>query len=195
MKKSFLIAAVALFLLITPQVQARESDKPRTVDFVDLSRYAGDWYEIASIPQRFQEQCVADVMAQYSLLDNGTVKVVNSCLNENGDREKAEGRAIVVDRNTNAKLKVTFAKLIKWIFTLGGDYWIIQLSEDYRYAVVGHPTRTFGWILSREPYLTDPDLKEIESQLKTQGYDTCRLLTTKQKGGIPVRMPLCEYVL
>lgn len=177
------------------QAQAKDFEVLNTVDFVDLNRYVGDWYEIASIPQRFQEDCVADVMAQYSLVDNEMIKVMNSCLTDNGERKKVEGRAVVVDQNSNAKLKVTFVKIFKWIFAFGGDYWIIQLPEDYRYAVIGHPTRTYGWILSRAPFLADADLKEIEAKLKKQGYDTCRWLTTKQKGGIPVRMPLCEYVL
>lgn len=196
MKKIFLPTLLIILLNIS-QVHARdyEVEVPSTVDFVDLNRYVGDWLEVASIPQRFQEDCIADVMAQYSLLNDGVVKVENSCLTENGERKKVEGRAAVVDRTSNAKLKVTFVKIFKWIFAFGGDYWIIQLSEDYRYAVVGHASRSYGWILSRAPFLADADLKEIEAKLKKQGYDTCRWLTTKQKGGIPVRMPLCEYVL
>lgn len=195
MKKSLSFIFILCALFSVSISYAAPKEELRTVDFVDLNKYMGHWHEIASIPQNFQKQCVSDVTAQYTPQSDQSVKVLNSCLTENGARDSAEGRAIVVDKETNAKLRVSFFKLFKWIYTFGGDYWIIQLPEDYRYAVVGHPDRTYGWVLAREPFLPHSDLQEIEAKLKTQGYDTCTLLTTNQSGGISDRIPLCDYVL
>lgn len=167
----------------------------KTVDSVDLKRYVGKWYEVASIPQRFQKHCVGNVTAEYTMLPEGKIKVINSCTKADGSMSVAEGRAKVVDNKTNAKLKVTFVKVIDWIFAFGGDYWIIDLDADYKYAVVGEGKNKYGWVLSRDPFLSDNDLLVIAANLKAQGYDTCQFLTTIQAGGFSQRMPLCEYLL
>jgi len=164
------------------------------VPHVDLTRYVGKWYEIASIPQSFQKQCVAGVTAEYKDLGRNLIQVVNSCETQSGSRSVSEGRAKVVDTESNAKLKVTFVKFIGWIFWFGGDYWIIDLDQNYRYAVIGHPTRKYGWILSREPSLSMTDLSLIASNLKKQGYDLCNFLMTVQAGGATERLPLCQYL-
>ncbi|UYL07847.1 lipocalin family protein [Bdellovibrio sp. SKB1291214] len=166
----------------------------KTVSKVDLTRYIGKWYEIASIPHSFQKQCVGGVTAEYKDLGNGRVEVVNSCETKDGSRSVSEGQAKVVNTDSNAELKVTFVKLFGWIYAFGGDYWIIDLDKDYRYAVVGHPTRKYGWILSRTPQLDSGDLKNITQNLKDQGYDLCSLMMTVQAGGVTSRSPLCEYM-
>lgn len=167
----------------------------KTVEHVDLVRYVGRWYEIAAIPQSFQKKCVSNVTANYTSLSNGLIEVQNSCMKSDGGITVAEGRAKVTDPKTNAKLKVTFVKLFKWIFSFGGDYWIIDLEKNYRYAVVGHPTRKYGWILSRDPVLSREDLVHISAGLKSQGYNTCDFLTTIQTGGITQRASLCKYLM
>lgn len=164
----------------------------KTVNHVDIKLYMGQWYEIAAIPQSFQKQCVKDTQAYYELTDQGSVKVLNSCTDKNGKVDSAEGRAKITDKNTNAKLKVTFVKIFKWAFALGGKYWIVDLAPDYRYALVGHPTLKYAWILSRTPNLSSSDLSYIESKFKSLGYDTCKILTTVQTGGLQKRMPLCK---
>ncbi len=164
-----------------------------TVEQVDLKRYLGKWYEIASIPQFFQRQCVSDAMAEYAM-DGADIAVTNSCMTESGERSVAQGRARVVDEISRAKLEVTFVKLFGWLYFLGGDYWVIDLAPDYRYAVVGHPDRTYAWILARQTALSKTDLIAIESRLRENGYDTCALLTTVQTGGLQIRQPLCEVV-
>lgn len=166
----------------------------KTVSGVDLVRYQGLWYEIASIPASFQKKCVANVTAEYRLLSNGLVEVLNSCELANGEKNVAEGRAKVVDTSSNSKLKVTFVQLIKWIFAFGGDYWIIDLDENYQYVVVGHPERTFGWILSRTPRLSDETLREIQARLEEQGYDSCQFMTTRQVGGFDQKVSLCKVL-
>jgi apolipoprotein D and lipocalin family protein len=148
------------------------------VSSVDLTRYAGTWYEIAHYPHRFQKGCVATT-ATYTLRSDGDVDVLNECrLNTlDGERSSAKGKAKVVDSMTNAKLKVTFF----WPFY--GDYWIIDLDEHYTYAVVGHPSRDYLWILSRSPRMDDSVYEQILQRLRKQSYDTGKLLKTLQAGG------------
>ena len=149
-----------------------------TVNFVDLNRYVGQWYEIARYPHRFQEGCVGS-KATYSLRDDGRVSVLNECYDKSfsGRLRSATGKARVVDKETNARLKVSFF----WPFT--GDYWIIDLGKDYEYAVVGHPDRKYLWILSRTPVMDDDVYQAILARLQKQEYDTAKLIRTAQKSG------------
>jgi apolipoprotein D and lipocalin family protein len=143
---------------------------------VDLSRYMGTWYEIARFPHRFQEGCVA-TKATYALREDGKVDVLNECRTESTDGpvKTAKGTAKVVDKKTNAKLKVTFF----WPFH--GDYWIIDLGNNYEYAVVGHPTRKYLWILSRTPFMDEAIYGRIVRRLQNEkGYDTSKLIRTVQ---------------
>ncbi|HEY5658906.1 MAG TPA: lipocalin family protein [Myxococcota bacterium] len=143
---------------------------------VDLDRYAGRWYEIASFPQRFQRGCVASA-ANYSRMDDGRIRVVNTCRDGSFDAplRRAEGVAWVVDpRETNAKLKVQFF----WPFR--GAYWIIELDPEYRYAVVGHPSRDYLWILSRTPAMESHVYEELLLRIAAHGFDTHRLNRTPQ---------------
>jgi apolipoprotein D and lipocalin family protein len=145
----------------------------RTVPRVDLPMYLGTWYEIASFPQRFQRGCTATT-ATYTLRDDGDLDVVNRCRQgaPDGPEKVATGRARVVDRATNAKLEVSFFRPF-W-----GDYWIVELGEDYRHAAVGHPSRDYLWILARTPSMS-PDLYDaILGRLSAQGYETARLVRT-----------------
>lgn len=100
----------------------------------------------------------------------------------------------MVDTNTHAKLEVTFVKLFSWFYLLGGDYWVIDLAPDYRYAVVGHPDQDYACVLSRQPAMAMPDLIVVERHLRENGYDSCSLLTTVQTGGLSVRETLCAAV-
>ena len=149
----------------------------QTVPRVDLGRYVGTWFEIASFPQSFQRGCTATT-ATYTLRDDGLIGVVNRCRegSPDGPEKVATGRARVVDRSTNAKLEVSFFRPF-W-----GDYWIVDLGAGYEYAVVGHPGRDYLWILSRTPTM-DPELyASIVRRLQAQGYETGRLQRTTQPG-------------
>jgi apolipoprotein D and lipocalin family protein len=140
------------------------------VDFVDLEQYAGRWYEIARIPNSFERDCVG-VTADYTLRDDGQVDVLNTCVEGDleGEVRTIEGVARVVDPDTNAKLAVRFFGPFE------GAYWIIELGDTYEYAVVGNPTRSFLWILSRTPELDDVLLEDIISRLPERGYDPQQL--------------------
>lgn len=145
------------------------------VSSVDLSRYVGTWYEIASFPQSFQEGCTATT-ATYAIRTDGQIDVVNKCRKGglDGKEDTATGRARVVDTNTNAKLEVSFFRPF-W-----GDYWVIDLAEDYSYAVVGHPGRDYLWILSRTPQMDPTTYSGILERLTQNGYEIERLRTTLQ---------------
>ncbi len=165
----------------------------KPVDKVDLERYLGTWVEIASIPQFFQRKCVRDTRATYSAGEPSLIKVENTCTREDGARERAEGRARRVDSEVPAKLEVTFLELFgEYRFWISGGYWIIALDSNYEWAVVGHPSRRFGWVLARERRLSPVALAEVIGRIKSQGYDACEFMVTPQTGGLSVRRPLCE---
>ena len=148
----------------------------QTVAHVDLGRYLGTWYEIASFPQSFQRGCTGTT-ATYTLRADGEIDVLNRCrLGSLDGKEKAAlGRARLVDRTTNAKLEVSFFRPF-W-----GPYWIIDLAPDYAYAVVGHPGRDYLWILSRTPTMSEATYQTIVTRLQAQGYETSRLVRTVQR--------------
>jgi apolipoprotein D and lipocalin family protein len=148
----------------------------KTVSSVDLNRYLGKWYEIARYPNRFEKNCVADVTAHYTLRDDGKIEVLNSCRQSDGKIKSSKGSAKVVDPHSNARLKVTFF----WPFY--GNYWIIDLDPDYRYAVVSEPGREYLWILSRTPQLESRVYDGIAARLRAQGLDPAKLIKPKQSG-------------
>ena len=174
MTRAKCVALAAVCALLVPTIPARDTHPLKTVDSVDLKRYAGDWYEIARYPNRFQKDCDSDVHARYMLRPDGRVSVRNECRKANGRPDVANGTAKVADAKTNAKLKVTFF----WPFY--GDYWIIDLDQQYRYAVVGEPDRKYLWILSRTKELDEATYKQILRRVAENGYDTSKLVKTKQ---------------
>jgi apolipoprotein D and lipocalin family protein len=142
------------------------------VPHVELEKYLGKWYEIARLPAKFQEGC-NETTATYTLLGNCNISVLNEC-KKNGKIKLARGKAKVVDKTTNAKLKVTFF----WPFY--GDYWIIKLGNDYEYAVVGTPNRKYLWILSRTPQMNDKLYSQLTEFVKSNGFDVGSLIKTSQ---------------
>jgi apolipoprotein D and lipocalin family protein len=148
-----------------------------TVDNVELGRYTGRWYEIARYPNSFETGCMG-VTADYALREDGRISVVNTCVEGSldGNVRLIEGVARVVDRTTNAKLAVTFFPPFE------GDYWILELGEDYEYAVVGDPSRRFLWILSRKPTLDEVLYEDILGRLPERSYDPNRLELVPQQG-------------
>ncbi|WP_303674886.1 lipocalin family protein [Vampirovibrio chlorellavorus] len=175
---------------------AKTPAPPTTVAHVDLEKYTGKWYEIAAIPMFFERKCVGNTTAEYTRLASGEVSVFNSCQLSNGKRQSATGLARVVDPKTNAKLKVSFLNLplFGWQFWASGDYWIIDLADDYSTALIGHPTRKYGWILSRTPELPTETLKGLSKKLADQGYNPCDFITMPQTGGFSQKQPLCVAV-
>ena len=176
-KKIYFLLVLLPLLISACGARNGNSMKPlESVNFVDLDRYVGQWYEIARYHHRFQEGCVGS-KATYTQRDDGKITVINECYDTSfdGKLRSAKGKAWVVDKETNARLKVSFF----WPFA--GDYWIIDLGRDYEYAVVGHPTRKYLWILSRTPDMDEEMYQAILVRLQQQGYDTAKLIRTEQK--------------
>lgn len=143
-----------------------------TVKQVDLQKYLGTWYEIARYEHYFEKGC-RDVSATYTLKEDGDIKVVNRCTKEEATKKEAVGVAYAVDES-NSKLKVSFFR------PFYGDYWIIMLDDDYRYAVVGDPSREYLWILSRTPKLEENIKNTILKRLPEMGYSADPLIWTRQ---------------
>ena len=177
MKKIILFRSILnLFtLLLVMTITTLNAQKLQTVPNVDLNKYAGKWYEIASYPQIFQKGCHCTT-AEYTLSEKGYMIVENRCNRDsvNGKQSYIKGKAFVEKNSGNAKLKVQFF----WPFK--AKYWIIDLADDYSYAVVSHPNKKYLWILSRKSKMDDTVYQEIISRLKLNGFDLSKLQKTKQ---------------
>jgi apolipoprotein D and lipocalin family protein len=154
---------------------SQTSQALQTVPFVDLRKYSGKWFEIAAFPQRFQKGCNCTT-AEYTMTDKDYVIVENRCNKDsvNGKISYIKGKAFVVENSGNAKLNVQFF----WPFK--GKYWIIDLADDYSYAVVGHPNRKYLWILSRTSHMEETTYQQILVRLQSKGFDITKLVRTKQ---------------
>jgi len=172
MTTNLFIKSMLIFLMSTT---IAHSQTLQTVPSIDLKKYTGKWYEIASYPQRFQKGCHCTT-AEYTLSDKGYVIVENRCNRDsvNGKQSYIKGKAFVDNHSGNAKLKVQFF----WPFK--GKYWIIDLADDYTYAVVSHPNKKYLWILSRTPKLDNKLYDQIISRLKDKGFDLSKLILTVQ---------------
>ena len=177
---------ISILISASNQVFSVENDRSEsnsTVPYVDINRYMGQWFEIASIPVRFQRDCVGTT-ANYKLLENGQVQVLNTCrkFELDGELVEAKGRGRVVEAQTNSKLEISFVGPFfgdTWFFW--ADYWIVELGENYEYAVVGSPSREYLWVLSRDKTMNDELFNAILERRKLDGYDTTKLKRTKQK--------------
>lgn len=149
---------------------------PTTTDTIDLQKYAGKWYEIASYPMSFQKNCFC-VTADYTLTDKGYVKVFNSCRKGSidGKIKSISGKAFPVKGTNNVKLKVQFF----WPFK--ADYWVIDKAEDYSWAVVSGASRKYLWILCRQPEMQKESWQKITDRLVKNGFDLSKLIMMVHK--------------
>lgn len=163
---------IKLILFIPIMITVANAQELTTVANVSFEKYAGTWHEIASFPQRFQQGCECTT-ATYTPTDKGYVIVENKCT-KNGKVSHIKGKAFVEENSGNAKLKVQFF----WPFK--GKYWIIDLANDYSYAVVSHPSKKYLWILSRTPTMDSKVYQSICTRLKDKGFDLSKLKVTSQ---------------
>ncbi len=174
-KRPTLLALGTIGTLALVRASTRSNDQLDVVPKVDLTRYAGRWYEIARLPNRFQRNCDANTSALYTLRDDGKIMVLNQCETADGKAKSTKGTAHVAsDQGPNTKLKVTFF----WPFY--GDYWIIDLDPEYRWAVVSEPSRKYLWILSRQPKMDETEYNPIVERIKANGFDLSSMIRTKQ---------------
>ena len=183
--RTFLLlgAGVAVGRMIVGRMVTAKPRKPlATVPHVDLQQYLGRWYEIAHYTARFERKCVANAMANYGMRDDGKIQVLNTYRKGDGEVKMVKGIAEIADSNTNAKLKVSF------FGPFSGDYWILDLAQDYSYAAVGGPTRRSLSILSRTPQMNEQTYSSIAGRLRQLGFDPARLKRCPQVDGT-----LCEH--
>jgi len=163
----FLMAFIGAFTMACTKTRTARLELPplTAVSDLDLNRYAGTWYEIASYPQRFQEGCTGTT-ATYSLNEDGTIGVLNRCRKDSldGPEVNAEGTARMKDPGKPAELEVSF------FGPFWGDYWVIDLDDDYRFAVIGQPSRDYLWILSRTPTMAESVYRGILERLTAKHY-------------------------
>lgn len=140
------------------------------VETLDVSRYLGLWYEIARYPNRFERGCVA-VTAEYAMRDDGRIAVTNTCRKESfdGEVDVAEGVARI---EGPGRLSVGFVWFLPFI---RGDYYVLHVAEDYSLAVVGEPSRDYGWVLARTPHISQARYEQALAVLEANGYDTAQL--------------------
>jgi apolipoprotein D and lipocalin family protein len=165
--KTLQLIGMSSLLLAASACAGREHREPlTTVPYVDLARYSGTWYEIARLPMWFQRHCV-DSKAIYTSRPDGTVGVHNECKTDSGGLDQVDGVAAVVDQKTKARLTVVFDKFFARLFgsSREGNYWILELDQDYRVAMVGTPDRRYLWILSRTPHLETTDTRPSPQRL------------------------------
>lgn len=144
-----------------------------TVARLDVNRFMGVWYEIARYNHRFEEG-MTHVTADYTLLPDGKIKVVNQGIKD-GELKEIEGKAKQPEpEKYPGHLQVSF---FLWFYS---DYDILYLDDDYRYAIIGGDTDKYLWILSRTPQIPASELDKLLNIIKQRGYDTSKLLFVKQ---------------
>lgn len=167
-----------MLLTLLAGCAAPAANAPQTVAAVELPRYLGVWHEVARFPNRFQDgggkRCT-QVTATYTAREDGQIGVENRCM-DRGEERVARGRAYVVEGSNNARLRVTFF----WPFY--GDYWVIGLDPDYRWAVVGAPGRDYLWVLSRTPEMAPAEYARAVELARAQGFEVGKLQRSAAAG-------------
>jgi apolipoprotein D and lipocalin family protein len=154
----------------------------RSVEKFDLQRYLGLWYELGRLPLRYEDDEATDVTAEYSLNDDGTIKVDNRCLDDNGEPTQALGQA-VLDTEHAGRLEVTFLpEGLRWIPFTKADYWVLKIDPEYRHALVGTPDHKYLWLLGREPEMDQARRAEYLGEARAQGFDLAKWIEPEQSG-------------
>jgi apolipoprotein D and lipocalin family protein len=149
-----------------------------SVDALDVTRYAGQWHEIARLPMFFQRKCASDITAHYTLRDDDQLGVRNRCRTSDGEAIEVEGVARR-DPDHPGRLEVRFAPdWLSWLPLTWADYWVIALDPEYQWAIVGEPGRDYLWILSRTPDMSRTQLDALKARATGMGYDLEELIVS-----------------
>lgn len=166
-----------------------------TVKNVDLKRTMGTWYEIASIPNKWQADCYKNTKSTYTPNKSGSFDLTKSCIRKNGRVETIKGEGHVTNKETNAEYKVSFVPILHLFGWFTGQYKMLIVDPDYKFALVGEDNMEYGWIMARQPVIHYRDLALIESQMRRMGYDSCKFMITIQESGPHQESkPLCDAV-
>ncbi len=180
-----LLAAAGSTLVAAPAQAAPLSPVPQ----LDVSRYLGDWYQLAANPAPFNLDCVRDTTANYTLIDEQNIRVENSCTTVAGERRGIVGNARV---NDTAALHVSFPGVPSQDSLDGpSNYVVAYLADDYSWALVGDPNRLSGFVLSRSPVVDAESWQAIRAVVEAQGYNSCLMLTSPTTEGLQEIKPLC----
>lgn len=172
MKNILKIISLSVFTLFIVACSSKH-EPLATVEKVQLDKYLGTWHEIARFEHFFEKDC-KNVSANYSMLNEDTIKVINKCTKITTNQKKeVTGRAYALD-SSNSKLKVSFFR------PFYGDYWVLDLDEDYQYALIGTPSREYLWILARDTKLDEKTKDELLRKLPSLGFDASKLIWTVQ---------------
>ena len=156
----------------------------QTVERLDVPSYMGVWYEVAKFPNWFQRKCVSDTRAEYSVQAPGRLRVLNRCRLADGQFDEALGEARQIGSDTSSRLQVRFAPAwLSWWPAVWGDYWVIDLEDDYQLVAVSEPKREYLWVLSRQPQVDPQRYAGLLERLKARGLDISRLEMTLHQAG------------
>lgn len=150
--------------------------KLKTVEKVDVERYTGRWYTVATLPQFYTRDCRGQI-ADYKIIDQKSISVKNTCLKVDGKKDRIKGVAKVKNKNTNAVLAVRFDSFFTKIFRVVGDYQILALTSDYQNVMVGSEDRQSLWIMSREKKMDQSIFDQFLNNAKEQGFHLADLQT------------------
>jgi apolipoprotein D and lipocalin family protein len=143
---------------------------------LDLARYAGQWHEVAHLPMFFQRKCASDITAVYTRQPDGGIEVRNACRTKDGGRMESVGAARTITGHPGA-LQVRFApSWLSWVPGTWADYWVVELDPQYRWAVVGGPSRKYLWVLSRTPRMDGAVFDGIRARAAQRGYPVEKLV-------------------
>jgi apolipoprotein D and lipocalin family protein len=157
----------------------------QTIAALDVTRYMGTWFEIAKYPNWFQRKCASDTQANYMLQGDGKVQVINRCKTQTGETIEALGTARQVGPATSPKLEVRFAPAwLSFVPFVWGNYWVIDLEEDYQVVAVSEPHKDYLWILSRTPKVDPVRYNALLKRLQDKGFDLGKLESTPHEAGV-----------
>jgi apolipoprotein D and lipocalin family protein len=169
-------------LVLGLQTMGNSSAPLKVVDNLDPARYVGEWFEIARLPNRFQNKCAGDVVARYTARPEGGFTVVNRCRELNGRVTEAEGVARTVAKAPSSVLQVRFAPaFLSFLPQVWGDYQVIALDNAHTHALVGTPDRKYLWVLSRAPLMDDATYDQLIAAAARQGFDVAKVVKTPQR--------------
>ena len=176
MKGIHLLPVLVFFSMLGCSGASNQVIDKTTVKSLDLDRYLGTWYEIARFPHSFEKNLVG-VTATYSMRDDGKIRVINQGYKNtlDGELSVAEGKAKIPDKADPGKLKVSFF----WIFY--GDYYVLELDENYQYVMIGSSTPKYFWILSRTPQMAPEVYEMLLEKARNRGYNLDQLVKVPQR--------------
>lgn len=169
----------------------------RPIAKLDVDRYLGQWWQLATIPAPYSINCARDTNANYSLINPTTIRVDNRCTTFTGQRNRIIGQAKVIDTVSKAQLLVTFPSVPEVLQNKTPNYIVSWVADGptptspYQFAIVGDPTRLSGFVLSRKKVVTTAELRMLKDKAASVGYNTCTLLVTPTTGGRTDYSPLC----